>query len=128
MATLYGIGQTAIVTNSASDRLKDFLSKVALHIPSEVISIYAFGKSMSAALPGLEGWWTIVCWALTIWLRWRSTEGSGKEKNVTITAIAFPIWAFALGGTLLGWSPPEPIPGLLILLFSVIAGVLFDNK
>jgi hypothetical protein len=128
MATLYGIGQTATVADNTLGKLKDFLSKVALHIPSEVLSIYTIGKSMSLAMPGLEGWWTLICWALTIGLRWRFTEGSGKVKNVTFSAIAFPIWAFALGGTLLGWSPPEPVTGLLILVFTVIAGVAYDNK
>ncbi len=130
MATLYGVGQTLVISNS-TDKLKDFLSKVALHVPAEVISIYALGKSLSASnpnMPWLEGVWTLICLGLTIWLRWRNIEGSGKTTNVTLSAIAFPIWAFGLGGTLLGWAPPEPVPGLLILLFSAVAGALYDNK
>ena len=132
MATLYGsIGgslRAAEGKPSTWDQIKDFLGKVAAHVPAEVIAIYTVGKTMSAGKPGLEPIWTAICWALAIFLRWISTSGKGKTLNVILSAIAFPIWAVAMGGTLLGWIPPEPIPGWSILIFSVIAGVLYNNE
>ena len=109
------------------DQITEFLGKVAAHVPSEVVAIYAFGKAM-AQTPQSEGWWTLICWALALGLRWYGTHGEGKNLNVALTMVAFPIWAFAMGGTILGWMPPAPIPGWSILIFSVIAGALYNNK
>jgi hypothetical protein len=93
-----------------------------------VIAIYTIGKTMSASQPGLEPIWTLICWGLSIFLRWMGTDGKGKIMNVVLSAIAFPIWAVAMGGTILGYVPPEPIPGWSILIFSVIAGALYNDK
>lgn len=132
MATLYGsIGGPAVTTRRSTsgwDQIKDFLGKVAAHVPSEVIAIYTIGKTMSSGQGGLEPIWTLICWGLSIFLRWMGTDGEGKRMNVVLSAIAFPIWAVAMGGTILGWAPPEPIPGWAILIFSVIAGALYNDK
>jgi hypothetical protein len=131
MATLYGtIGGTTTITKSKSnwDAIKDFLGRVAAHVPSEVIAIYMMGKSMGGSWPDSEPIWTLICWGLSIFLRWMGTDGEGKEMNVVLSALAFPIWAIAMGGTILGWVPPEPIPGWSILIFSVIAGALYNDK
>ena len=107
MAILYGsigrLQQPGGEVQSTADKIKDYLSKVAAHIPSEVISIYLLGKSIAPEEPIL-GIWGMVCWALAILLRWWGTEGKGKALNVILTSLAFPIWVMAIGGTLLGFT------------------------
>lgn len=110
---------------TAFDQIKDYLGKVAAHVPTEIVSIYAMGKSFA---PDYADWWTILCWVLSVIFRWVGTQGEGKVLNVILTTIAFPIWAIALGGTILGWAPPSQLTGLSVLGFSAIAGFLYNNK
>lgn len=107
------------------DQVKDYLSKVQAHIPAEVVSIFLLGK---AIVPDLAGTWAVVCWVIALVLRWFGTEGQGKESNVIMTALAFPIWVMALGGTILGFTFGNQISTLVMLAFTVIAGALYNNK
>ncbi|MBN1559592.1 hypothetical protein JW998_05040 [candidate division KSB1 bacterium] len=131
MAILYGsIGRPSKPAEgnlSTADKIKDYLSKVAAHIPSEVISIYLLGKSIAPEEPIL-GIWAMVCWALAIFLRWWGTEGEGKIINVILTSVAFPIWVMAIGGTLLGFTFGVQISTLIVLVFAVLAGLLYNNE
>ena len=134
MATLYGsIGGSSrpkAGVRSTADKVKDYLSKVAAHIPGEVVSIFLVGKAM---FPGDEGKatlgiWAVVCWALALITRWLGTQGDGKIQNVVLTTLAFPIWVMAIGGTILGFTFGEQISTLIVLAFSVLAGVIYNNK
>lgn len=130
MATLYktigGIGQVKRKADpTALEQFQDFLGKVAAHVPGEVISIYVLGKSLA---PTFEGTWAVICWVLALFLRWQGTEGEGKTLNVILTLLAYPLWAMAMGGTILGYAFPEQVTGLAVLVFAVIAGALYNNK
>jgi hypothetical protein len=131
MATLYKtIGGTAgrldrQTPPTALEQFQDYLGKVAAHVPTEIISIYVLGKSLA---PTFEGVWAIICWALALFLRWKGTEGEGKTLNTILTLLAYPLWAMAMGGTILGYAFPEQVTGLAILVFAVLAGALYNNK
>ncbi|MBV6452277.1 MAG: hypothetical protein MHPDNHAH_03033 [Anaerolineales bacterium] len=134
MATLYGsIGRSPqpwAEVKSTADKVKDYLGKVAAHIPGEVVSIFLLGKAM---FPGDDGKvtlgiWAVVCWILALIVRWVGTQGDGKILNVVLTTLAFPIWVMAIGGTILGFTFGEQISTLIVLAFSVLAGVLYNNK
>ena len=134
MATLYGsIGRSpqpwAGVPTTA-EKIKDYLGKVAAHIPGEVISIFLVGKAMfpGAAGKATLGIWAVVCWILDLIVRWLGTQGEGKVQNIVLTILAFPIWVMAIGGTILGFTFGEQISTLIVLAFSVLAGAIYNNK
>lgn len=113
-----------------ADQIRDFLGKIAAYVPGEVISIFLIGK---AIFPGDEGKrivgiWAVICWVIAIISRWIGTKGSGKAVNVILTSLAFPIWVMAIGGTILGFTFGEQITTLIVLAFSVLAGIIYNNK
>lgn len=135
MATLYGSNRSSrsirdVREDTSSDKVKDYLGKVAAHIPGEVISIFLVGKAMFPGDQGKAtlGVWAVVCWALALILRWLGTQGEGKVQNVALTTLAFPIWVMAIGGTILGFTFGEQISILIVLAFAVLAGALYNNK
>lgn len=131
MATLYrSIGKSVRAQKaepSTAEKVQDYLSRVAAHIPTEVLAIYLLGKAVVPNEPVL-GIWGIACWVIALVLRWWGTEGEGKVLNVILTALAFPIWAMAVGGTILGFTFGEQISTLVVLAFAVLAGALYNNQ
>ncbi len=132
MATLYGItGRSARQIKDADqkrdnkDKVKEFASNMTSHIPTEVVAVFALGI---ASAPDYTGYWMIFCWAGAVALRWWATDGDGKIGNIILAGLAFPIWAFALGGDLLGWKPDPQLTNLSVLGFSIIGGLLYNNK
>ncbi|MBC7226933.1 MAG: hypothetical protein H5T61_06840 [Thermoflexales bacterium] len=131
MATLYGsIGRSVRIQKAEpgiADKVQDYLSRVAAHIPSEVVAVYLLGKAVAPDEPVL-GIWGIVCWVIALALRWWGTQGQGKVLNVVMTTLAFPLWAMAIGGTILGFTLGEQISTLAVLAFAVVAGALYNNQ
>ncbi|MGB9776992.1 MAG: hypothetical protein ACPLYD_09905 [Anaerolineae bacterium] len=131
MATLYGsIGKSVRAQRaepSPADKVQDYLSRVAAHIPGEVITVYLLGKAMAPNEPVL-GIWGVACWVIALVLRWWGTEGPGKVLNVVLTTLAFPIWTMAVGGTILGFTFGAQISTLVVLAFAVLAGALYNNQ
>ncbi|MCZ2288150.1 MAG: hypothetical protein LC138_04895 [Anaerolineales bacterium] len=128
MATLYGhIGgvPARAGVRAVSDNVKEFLGNVAAHVPAEVVGVYVVGLTTA---PAYATYWTLFCWIGSIALRWFATTGQGKVQNVILAAIAFPIWALALGGNLFGWAPEQQLVSLAVLGFSIIGGLLYNNK
>lgn len=131
MATLYGsIGRSPQAwegVRTTADKVKDYLSKVAAHIPTEVVSVYLLGKAIAPKEPVL-GIWATVCWVIALILRWWGSKGEGKVLNIVLTTLAFPIWVMAIGGTILGFTFGEQISTLIVLAFAVLAGAIYNNK
>jgi len=130
MATLYGsIGKSvrAQQAEGVTNSVQDYLSRVAAHIPAEVITVYLLGKAVAPSEPVL-GIWGVVCWVMALGLRWWGTQGPGKVLNVVLTTLAFPIWTMAMGGTILGFTFGEQIATLVVLVFAVVAGALYNNQ
>ncbi len=131
MATLYGsIGQAVRAQKAEPgtiDKIQDYLSRVAAHIPTEVVTVYLLGKAIAPNEPVL-GIWGVICWAIALGLRWWGTQGPGKVLNVLLTTLAFPVWAMAVGGTILGFTLGEQISTLAVLAFAVVAGALYNNQ
>jgi hypothetical protein len=124
MASLYGTaGRVRLRDENAT--FKDRLASVVKAIPTEVVSVYLLGKTIG---PDYEMWWTLVCWVLVLIARWMVTDGNGKTLNIILAMIAFPLWVMATGGTIVGYAFPEQITGLLVLLFSVAAGWLYNDE
>lgn len=131
MATLYGsIGRSPQAwdgVETTADKVKDYIGKVAAHIPSEVVSVYLLGKAIAPQEPTL-GIWALICWGLALFLRWWGTQGEGKVLNFVLTILAFPIWVMAIGGTIIGFTFGEQISTLIVLAFTVLAGAIYNNK
>lgn len=143
MATLYGTGGRMSVRAAPSwaepradgvpaenvpttkEKYEDYLAKVVKAIPTEVVSVYLLGKTIG---PDYVMWWTLACWAIVFVLRKMATDGEGKNLNITLAMIAFPLWVMATGGSILGYAFPEQVTGLAVLAFSVLAGALYNNK
>ncbi len=130
MATLYGcIGKSVRVQKAegVTSAIQDYLSRLAAHIPAEVITVYLLGKAVAPNEPIL-GIWGVVCWVMAFGLRWWGTQGPGKVLNVVLTTLAFPIWAMVMGGTILGFTLGEQMATLVVLAFAVVAGALYNNQ
>ena len=128
MATLYkniGGGGARAGVRTTPDNIKEFLGNVAAHVPSEVVGVYVVGLTTA---PAYATYWTLFCWIGSVALRWFATNGPGKVQNIVLAAIAFPIWALALGGNLFGWAPEQQLVSLAVLGFSIIGGLLYNNK
>jgi hypothetical protein len=129
MASLYGsIGKerTLAAAANGTDQLKDYISKVAAHVPSEVISIFVVGKAITTE-QNILGIWAVVCWVIALVMRWFGTKGDGRVLNVILTFLAFPIWVMVMGGTILGFAFSPQISALIALAFAVVAGFLYNN-
>ncbi len=129
MASLYGsIGRerSMAASTGGADQIKDYISKVAAHVPSEIISVFVVGKAITTDQK-LLGIWGLVCWVIALVMRWFGTQGNGKYLNVAMTFLAFPIWVMVMGGTILGFTFSVQVSALIALAFAVVAGFLYNN-
>ena len=129
MASLYGsIGRekTLAASAGAANQIKDYISKVAAHVPSEVISLFVMGKAITTDENTL-GIWAVACWVIALVMRWIGTQGDGKILNVVVTFLAFPVWVMVMGGTILGFAFSAQISALIALAFAVLSGFLYNN-
>jgi hypothetical protein len=131
MATLYGsIGRASVprIDTTPSEKAADFLSKMAAYIPGEVISLFLVGRTIIGGNDSRIGIWGLICWLVALLARWFGTKGEGKIPNVILTFLAFPVWAMAIGGTILGFTLGEQNATLAVMVFTVLAGFIYNNK
>lgn len=134
IATLYGrIGKQSggampFAGSPSRDTLQDYISKLVAMIPTEVVGIYFVGKSIAprSAIITL-GLWGLLCWLLVFPFRVLGAKGPGKYINLAIALIAFPIWVFAIGGTILDFDIDEATSSLLVILVGGLGAFLYNN-
>jgi hypothetical protein len=104
------------------DELKPYLDRLLKLIPAEVLSLYLVGtgvipKDKVAAL----AFWGAVCLVATVVVKAFGTSdrrnGLAPDKiHVALSAIAFLIWTYSLGGPWVAWNLYESYIGSLMIL------------
>lgn len=108
MASLYGMKKQSKIMPAAgppkplNDWLQNAPSKIAEHVPSEIIAAYAIGLAYITDSMGdnSAGIWAVICWVLAIVFRATGTKGEGAILNAIMTSVAFPLYVITLGGAI----------------------------
>lgn len=117
-------GQAAggVAPAPGGEEFKLYLGRLLKMIPAEVVSLYLVGAGFIPANQGIVfAIWAIVCLVGVAVVRLYGTadpgEGLGPEKgSVVISAIAFVIWVYTLGGPFAVYGLHVPYIGSLLVL------------
>jgi len=82
----------------------DYLEKLVKMIPAEVVGLYLVGSGIIPAVERL--WllvWTAFCFIAVFVIRARTTSDPSNQKGaqwgaVLVSAVAFVIWVYSMGG------------------------------
>lgn len=121
-------------TMTAANDGDGYLDRVAKYVPTEIVAGYI---ALNGAATGLPGTWQfpglggifLICLILTpVYLYYAAKPGQPKRLQITISVIAFVIWAYAVGGAsgffganALNWHNAA-LASILLVLFSLISG------
>jgi hypothetical protein len=114
---------------SGGGKPDDYFSRVIKYIPAEIVALYvsAGGIVPKGHLHEFDILWAIfaACAVATplYMLKVARDEVTKKPiwKQIIVATIAFPVWAFALGGPFAHLSWYEPFIGSLVLMFVTFA-------
>jgi hypothetical protein len=109
----------------------DYVDRLLKYIPAESVALYLTLQGIilagAADTPNLSTWlWFILGVGLigTPWYQWRVLK-IGKAEQLAISAAAFGVWVFALGGAFESLSWYEPFIGsLALVLFTFFAPLI----
>jgi hypothetical protein len=85
----------------------DYLRRLVLLVPAEVITLYLTFRPGVAAF---EGEWAAVCLILVAVVRTIGTKQQGKPiqwTGVLIACVSFVLWVLAMGHVFLGFTVPK---------------------
>ena len=113
-----------------------YLDRLVKYIPAEIVAAWVAAAGIIASLQGDT---EVVLWIafaigvvvsfLWIILRTQEAQLSPAWTQAGIAAVAFVIWAFALGGPFATFSWYEPAYGsLLIIRFTLLAGLVIPKE
>src|SRR5260370_34087312 len=100
----------------------DYLGRLVKYVPAEIIALYLTVAGIippdPTGRPRATVPWVVFfgCLVLVPVFTWVATTRHGRPPltaQVVISTLAFPIWAFAIGGPFasLAWVPPRVAPG-----------------
>lgn len=106
----------------------NYFGRLVKFIPAEVVALYvsAGGVVPKGHLHEIDYLWGIfvACVVITPLYMWVVARDEVTKKpiwkNITGATIAFPVWAFALGGPFAHLSWYEPFQGSLLLMFVTV--------
>ncbi len=110
------------VSAGKQDDIGHYLERIIKMIPAEVIALYMVG---SGVIPETETLglliWTVVCLIGVVALRIKYTKDvqenlSADRIHVIISAVAFIIWIYNLGGAFVEYNLHIPYIGKLLVL------------
>jgi hypothetical protein len=123
---------------SSSGDKDDYLTRIAKYVPTEIVAAYVFLNGLlisasAAQLPGERWLWYlaafVLCWVLTplYLLRRAAPVAQPRRMQVVLSTVAFPIWAYAVGGGLFVTVASGVVASVLLVVFSLVSG-LFEPK
>ena len=107
----------------------DYLDRVAKYVPIEIVGAYLTLVGLIPAR-GPVLWplsVLLLCWFLTPAYIWRRANPADDWRtHAAVSVIAFPVWAFAIGRGVFEVVEigPEFLPALLLVAFSLVAGLI----
>jgi len=113
----------------------DFLGRLAKYIPAEVVGLYV---AMVAAAPTTNPHYSTILWvifslnaALVPLYMWIVTSREGKKPlwlQIVLASLAFPVWAFAMGGPFSQFSWYQGWMASMLLMFVTVLFGLAEPK
>ena len=104
---------------SPSKQGDEYLKRLVLLIPSEVLALYLTFKEAAASWLGV---WSLICLLLVLLVRTVGTKQQGKPVQamaVVVACVSFVLWIYATGGQLLGFALPASAPGAVSVAIGV---------
>lgn len=121
-------------TDSPSPDFKDYLGRLLKLIPGEVVGLYMIGSGfIPSDKVSVLLLWTIACFILVIVVRVIGTRDPERKKPtqtaaVVISALAFVVWIYWLGGIFEKYGlHVSYIGSLLVLLVSFVVPMFYKG-
>jgi hypothetical protein len=119
----------------AATAQEDYLGRVVKYIPAEIVTLYlsATGVVPNTNLHRSTFLWAIFAFCVVVTPVFMSiaTRDAGKKSLLTqviLSTIAFPIWAYALGGIFTTTPGYAPFIGSLMLMAATFLFGLVEPK
>jgi hypothetical protein len=114
----------------------EYAEQIAKVIPAEIITAYSgiIGAAHLSPRPVVQAWIFLIGFILCViatptYLYQMSEAGLPKRKNIVLSTIAFPIWAYFTSGSQVVPSIYDAGVGVaLVLVFSLISGLPTFNS
>lgn len=113
----------SVAEPSRDEEFRSYLDRLMKMIPSEILTLYLVGSGM---IPDSESRWWLVIWSAVclvglIVLRGYGTadrrNGVGPQwASVVLSAVAFVIWVYSLGGPFAAFNLHKPFLGSLAIM------------
>jgi hypothetical protein len=121
--------------SDAAGQLREWGERAAKYVPAEItaayLAVYGFMKPIEESCKNAEVVWgmagfTVLCWVLCpLYIRSLAAKDEPRRLHMSMAAIAFPIWVFAIGGVHDCLLPRQPFIALVLLgAFSLISGFI----
>ena len=107
------------------DPLRGWLERLVKLIPSEIVVVYLAGRGHAGAIPDL---WPVICLALLVVVRVWGTREPPKGPQwiaVSISAVSFVVWVFAIGGRFAGVALNPDTAALVGLVWATLVPVVY---
>lgn len=117
-----GIRETAAVL--APGQPDDYFSRLLKYIPAEVVALYVSATGVVPVghpkrLPYLWAIFFFCAMATLVYMFLTARDEVTKKpiwKQIILATVAFPVWAYALGGPFTSLSWYDPLAGSLLLM------------
>lgn len=122
------------VSRGTEDDLKDYLGRLTKLIPTEVISLYLVGRSITEDDKNLLIFWTIFCLLGVILVRSYGTADPKRNlppqlTTVLIACISFTIWIYSMGDIFSVFNIYYPRLGsLLVLSWTFVVPFIYKGE
>jgi hypothetical protein len=129
-------GTARDASGGAAPTQDDYLGRLAKYIPAEIVALYA---AMVAAAPPTDPHYATILWIIfalnavlvPIYMWIVTSRDPGKDAlwtQVILATLAFPVWAFALGGPFKQLSWYEGWMASMLLMFVTVVFGLAQPK
>lgn len=122
-------------SSGSQEELNSYLERLMKMIPSEVLSLYLVG---SGVIPQTDRivlvLWSVICLVGVVCIRVYGTADFQRKlppqwKAVAISAIAFIIWIYSLGGPFAAYNLHIPYVGsLLVLVWTFFVPIFYKGS
>lgn len=108
--------------------MDSWIERLVKLVPAEIVATYLAGRGYAA---DFVGWWPFVCLLLLLIVRIQATRTSTSAPQwaaISISAISFVIWVFAVGGQFVTFSLSQNHASLLVLVWTTVVPALYKGN
>ncbi len=134
MSAPFRIERRAQLRGGTSTTFKDYLERLLKMIPGEIVGLFLIGSGfIPAENRYVSAGWAAACLVLLVIVRVYGTAGDSKDEPwqpfpVAVSAVAFVIWVYSLGGLFAKFGLYFPYAGsLAVLLWSFLIPIIYKG-